>query len=192
MKVKTSLLGAIAALAAVVAQAEGPVVGYMLDVSRNKVPTMASLYRMVDVLAELGYNQFQLYTEHTFAYRDHAVVWNDASPMTAEEVRALDAYCAGKGIDLVPNQNSFGHLVNGWSIRSTVRSPRRRRAGSRLRGNPRSLRLGRSVRRIAGPWNSSHRSTTNSCRTFVRSCSTSGATRYGSLRARAGDAAGRS
>ena len=87
-----------------------PAIGYMLDISRNKVPTMDSLYRMADVLAELGYNQFQLYTEHTFAYGDHAEVWADASPMTAEEIRALDAYCAKKGIELVPNQNSFGHL----------------------------------------------------------------------------------
>ena len=87
-----------------------PAVGYMLDVSRDKVPTMTSLYRMADVLAELGYNQFQLYTEHTFAYKGHEQVWKDASPMTPDEVRALDAYCAKKGIELVPNQNSFGHL----------------------------------------------------------------------------------
>ena len=29
----------------------------------------------------------QLYTEHTFAYRDHETVWRDASPMTADEIR---------------------------------------------------------------------------------------------------------
>ena len=86
------------------------VVGYQLDISRCKVPTMATLYRMVDLLARLGYNQFQLYTEHTFAYSRHQEVWREASPMTPDEIRALDAYCAKKGIELVPNQNSFGHL----------------------------------------------------------------------------------
>ena len=84
--------------------------GYQLDISRSKVPTMASLHRIVDILAALGYNQFQLYTEHTFAYSRHRTVWENASPMTSSEVRELDAYCAARGIELVPNQNSFGHL----------------------------------------------------------------------------------
>ena len=107
MKLK---IAAAAAAISIAAAAEPPAIGYMLDISRDKVPTMASLRRMVDVLSALGYNQFQLYTEHTFAYRDHRSVWADASPMTAEEVRALDAYCRDRGIELVPNQNSFGHL----------------------------------------------------------------------------------
>ena len=84
--------------------------GYMLDVSRDKVPTLATLKRIVDLLERFGYNQFQLYTEHTFAYSRHKAVWKDASPLTADEVRELDAYCSFKGIELVPNQNSFGHL----------------------------------------------------------------------------------
>jgi len=88
----------------------GKILGYQLDISRCKVPTMETLYRMADVLASLGYNQFQLYTEHTFAYSKHRVVWEEASPMTPDEVRALDAYCAARGVELVPNQNSFGHL----------------------------------------------------------------------------------
>ena len=86
------------------------VFGYQLDISRSKVPTMPTLLRMVDLLATLGYNQFQLYTEHTFAYARHEAVWREASPMTPAEIRELDAYCARKGIELVPNQNSFGHL----------------------------------------------------------------------------------
>ena len=86
------------------------VVGYQLDISRCKVPTMQTLRRMVDLLATLGYNQFQLYTEHTFAYSRHREVWAEASPMTAAEIRELDAYCAQRGVELVPNQNSFGHL----------------------------------------------------------------------------------
>ena len=52
--------------------------GYMLDVSRDKVPTLATLKRIVDLLERFGYNQFQLYTEHTFAYSRHKAVWKDA------------------------------------------------------------------------------------------------------------------
>lgn len=84
--------------------------GVMLDISRDKVPTMETLYALVDLLAEWRINQFQTYTEHTFAYRNHREVWEDASPMTGEQVMALDAYCRQRFIELVPNQNSFGHL----------------------------------------------------------------------------------
>lgn len=86
--------------------------GFMLDISRDKVPSMKSLYLLIDQLADWRYNEFQLYTEHTFAYKNHPVVWENASPMTAEQIQALDAYCLTKGIDLVPNQNSFGHMEN--------------------------------------------------------------------------------
>ena len=86
------------------------IVGYMLDVSRFRVPTMETVKRQVDILADLGYNHFQLYTEHTFAYPGHEAVWREASPFTPAEIRELDAYCAKRGIELVPNQNSFGHL----------------------------------------------------------------------------------
>ena len=84
--------------------------GVMLDISRDKVPAMATLFEMVDLFAELKLNQLQLYTEHTFAYSKHEEVWRDASPMTADEIRQLDQYCRERHIELVPNQNSFGHL----------------------------------------------------------------------------------
>ena len=56
--------------------------GYMLDISRDKVPTMATLRRIVDLLKICNYNQFQLYTEHTFSYSKHETVWREASPIT--------------------------------------------------------------------------------------------------------------
>ncbi len=84
--------------------------GYMLDVSRCKVPRMDSLYALIDRLAELKYNQLQLYMEHTFAFPGHEVVWKDASPFTGEEIEAIDAYCRDRYIELVPNLNSFGHM----------------------------------------------------------------------------------
>ena len=87
-----------------------PVRGVMLDISRDKVPTLDTLYRLTERLADLKINQLQLYTEHTFAYREHADVWRDASPMTPDEVQALDAHCRARCVELVPNQNSFGHL----------------------------------------------------------------------------------
>ncbi len=84
--------------------------GVMLDISRDKVPTMSTLLSIIDELASLKINQLQLYTEHTFAYRDHEVAWKGASPLTSEDVVLISEYCNERFIELVPNQNSFGHM----------------------------------------------------------------------------------
>lgn len=84
--------------------------GVMLDISRSKVPKMETLYRLVDLLSSWKINEFQLYTEHTFAYNGHEIVWKNSSPMTPEEIRKLDEFCRQRFVDLVPNQNSFGHF----------------------------------------------------------------------------------
>ncbi|MBN9389384.1 MAG: family 20 glycosylhydrolase [Chloroflexi bacterium] len=90
-----------------------PARGYMLDISRDKVPTMETLLQLIDKLAAWKYNQLQLYTEHTFAYLNHPVVWSEATPMTGQDILELDRYCKERFIELVPNQNSFGHM-NRW------------------------------------------------------------------------------
>ena len=87
-----------------------PMRGIMLDISRDRVPRMDELFRMIDLLASWKINHLQLYTEHTFAYQGHEVVWKDASPLTPEEVRELDQYCLRRGITLAANQNCFGHM----------------------------------------------------------------------------------
>lgn len=87
-----------------------PVRGVLLDVSRDRVPTMDTLRRQIDLWAELKLNQVQLYMEHTFAYPSHPLVWREASPFTPAEVEELDLYCAERAIELVPCQNSFGHM----------------------------------------------------------------------------------
>jgi hypothetical protein len=87
-----------------------PARGVMLDISRSKVPQMETLYKLVDMLASWKINQLQLYTEHTFAYRGHKEVWENSSPMTADEIRNLEWYCKKRYVELVPNQNSFGHF----------------------------------------------------------------------------------
>src|SRR5690606_38528252 len=83
--------------------------GVMLDISRDKVPSLGTLRELVDSLARWKVNQVQLYMEHTFAYPGHDLVWKDASPLTGAEIRELDAWCAARHVELVPNQNSFGH-----------------------------------------------------------------------------------
>jgi hexosaminidase len=130
--------------------------GVMLDVSRDKVPTMATLTALVDRLAGWKINQLQLYMEHTFAYRDHAEVWAEASPFTADEVARLDRFCADRHVELVPNQNCLGHMER-WLRHDRYRPLAIRPEGHTSRsgrwwppttmdpGNPASLELVRSL-----------------------------------------------
>ena len=84
--------------------------GLMLDISRGRVPRLETLLELVDHLADLKINEFQLYTEHTFAYANYRKIWEPWGALAGEEILKLDARCRELGIDLVPNQNSFGHL----------------------------------------------------------------------------------
>ena len=115
-----------------------PIRAVMLDISRDKVPTMETVEALVDRLASWKINQVQLYMEHTFAYENHRQVWADASPFTAEEVHHLDAFCRERHVELVPNQNCLGHMgrwlehepyrelaifPDGWTERGRHRNP---------------------------------------------------------------------
>lgn len=126
--------------------------GVMLDVSRCKVPTMNSMLAYIDLLAKMKLNQLQLYMEHSFAFSAHEAVWRDTSPFTAEEIIRLDAYCAERFIELVPNLNSFGHFErwlkhpeykhlaecpDGYTRSSGIRSE----CGSTLKPNSDSLKF---------------------------------------------------
>ena len=84
--------------------------GVMLDVSRDKVPTMATLESLIEQLAAWKVNHLQLYVEHTFAHPGLEDVWEGASPFTAEEIAHLDGFCRERFIELVPNQNTLGHM----------------------------------------------------------------------------------
>lgn len=91
--------------------------GLMLDISRNKIPRLETLYRIADLMADLKLNQLQLYIEGApFAYESFPQVWELETPITGEEILRLDAYCRERYIELVPNQNSFGHM-EGWLTR---------------------------------------------------------------------------
>jgi hypothetical protein len=84
--------------------------GVMIDISRGRVPKLKTLLDLAEKLSDFKINELQLYTEHTFAYTQYKSVWQSWGALTAKEIQILDARCRELGIDLVPNQNSFGHL----------------------------------------------------------------------------------
>ena len=89
--------------------------GIMLDVTRNKVPKLETLFYLIDLFASWKINELQLYIEHAFAYKGHDTVWQNASPLTVEDIEKLDDYCQERFIELVPNLNCFGHMSR-WLI----------------------------------------------------------------------------
>lgn len=84
--------------------------GLYYDVTRCRIPTLDYLKKLVDKLAYYKMNQFQLYIEHTYMFKDLSEVWRDDTPLTAQEILELDEYCAVRNIELVPSIATFGHL----------------------------------------------------------------------------------
>jgi hexosaminidase len=65
--------------------------GVMLDISRNKIPTMDTLFGLIDFLADLKINQLQLYVEgFSFAYPSFPQVWQNGTPITSEEIKRTE------------------------------------------------------------------------------------------------------
>jgi hexosaminidase len=92
-----------------------PVRGLMLDISRNKVPTLQTLVGIVELLGDLKYNHLELYIEgFSFDYPSFQKLWEGkVTPLTGPEIQKLDSVCSENYIDLVPNQNSLGHM-DAW------------------------------------------------------------------------------
>ncbi len=84
---------------------------YMLDISRGRVPKPETIKQLIDILALLKYNEFQLYMENfCFKYPLFPEVTEGFECLTPEDIKELDTYCRERFIDLVPNQNCFGHM----------------------------------------------------------------------------------
>lgn len=85
--------------------------GIMLDISRGKIPKTESLFRLIDMLSDLKYNELQLYMESlVFEYEHFPEYWKDNMPITKQELIEIKKYCSERFITLVPNQNGFGHM----------------------------------------------------------------------------------
>lgn len=87
--------------------------GFMLDISRGKVPTRETLFRIVDFLSDLKVNMLQLYVEgRAFYYPSLNKYYSSPDDyLTAEDVVALKEYARERYVDLVPCGNSYGHMT---------------------------------------------------------------------------------
>jgi hexosaminidase len=84
--------------------------GFYHDVSRGKVPKLATLLQLVDDLAALKINEFQLYIENVYAFQRHPAMYDDTTPLTAKDLQTIDKACRERFIDFVPSLTSLGHF----------------------------------------------------------------------------------
>ncbi len=84
--------------------------GLMLDVSRNGVYLPGALEQFMLQAALMGLNMFMLYTEDTYAVAGEPFFGYLRGRYTPAELRALDAYAAALGIEMIPCIQTLGHL----------------------------------------------------------------------------------
>ncbi len=99
--------------------ADAPVLaerGVLLDVCRGKVPTLATLKDQIEKLSFFKLNQFQMHNEQAFYFPRHPKIGAGGGRLTGEEMLELDAHCRQHHVELVPNLQSFGHMMNILSL----------------------------------------------------------------------------
>ena len=84
--------------------------GVYMDCSRGKVPTVETLKDTVAYLGSLKVNEFQLYIENVFTFKQHPAIGRGFSPFTPEELLAVQEECKRHHIRFVPSLTSFGHF----------------------------------------------------------------------------------
>ena len=87
--------------------------GFMLDISRNKVPTLATLKKLVDYLSDVKVNMLQLYVEgRSFYYPSKAECYSRPDDyLTSADIVALKKYAEQRFVSLVPCGNCYGHMT---------------------------------------------------------------------------------
>ena len=80
------------------------------DLSRGPLPTVDALERRIRTLAEFKTNLYVLYLEQSFAYAAHPLFAPRGGTLSAADVRELVAFARQHHVELVPEQQTFGHL----------------------------------------------------------------------------------
>ncbi len=84
--------------------------GWMIDITRGKVPKLDYLFEIVDLASDFKVNMLQLYIEHTFMFEFTSEINVGKDGLSGEDIIALDTYCQEHMIQLVPCIATFGHL----------------------------------------------------------------------------------
>jgi hypothetical protein len=80
------------------------------DISRGPVPTVDYIKRQIRTEAYFKMNMHSFYMEHTFSSQSHPLIGPDGGSLTPAEIKDLVAYARNYHVELVPEQQTFGHL----------------------------------------------------------------------------------
>ena len=80
------------------------------DISRGPVPTVAYIKRQLRTFAAYKLNMHSFYMEHTFSSKAHPLIGPEGGSLTPDDIREVVAYARSYHIELVPEQQTFGHL----------------------------------------------------------------------------------
>ena len=80
------------------------------DISRGPVPTVDYIKRQLRTFAAFKLNMHSFYMEQTFASSSNPLIGPAGGSLTPDEIRELVAYARRYHIELVPEQQTFGHL----------------------------------------------------------------------------------
>jgi hexosaminidase len=80
------------------------------DISRGPVPTVEYIKRQLRTFAAFKLNMHSFYMEHTFASDSNPLIGPPGGSLTPDEIRELVAYARRYHVELVPEQQTFGHL----------------------------------------------------------------------------------
>ncbi|MDX6384826.1 MAG: hexosaminidase, partial [Blastocatellia bacterium] len=80
------------------------------DISRGPVPTVDYIKRQIRTEAFFKLNMHSFYMEHTFRSDSHPLIGPAGGSLTPAEIRELVAYAKLYHVELVPEQQTFGHL----------------------------------------------------------------------------------
>jgi hypothetical protein len=83
--------------------------GLMMDMSHTQLPRLDELKRQIDFLALWKANQYYFYSEATIALDGYPILPPDAR-FTKSQIRELIDYARRRHIDVIPNQELYGHL----------------------------------------------------------------------------------
>ncbi|HSE26213.1 MAG TPA: beta-N-acetylhexosaminidase [Pyrinomonadaceae bacterium] len=80
------------------------------DISRGPVPTLSYIKRQLRTFASFKLNVHSFYMEHTLASDEHPLIAPEGGSLTPAEIKELVAYARSYHIELIPEQQTFGHL----------------------------------------------------------------------------------
>ena len=84
--------------------------GFHDDLSRGPVPTLEFMKHQMRTFAAYKINVYSPYFEHTLAFAKHPLIGPPGGALSRTDIAELVAYARRYHIDVIPEQEAFGHL----------------------------------------------------------------------------------